>query len=147
LSQGKKGQSVGLADDGGGVLHHHGGRGFILGRIQPQQGGFVLLHGQGEVQVAGLEGSAPEDVPAEEPLRQEGIAVPLDVLGQKEVGAVYVLIALGELDPPAGSFGIFRDLLEFSPAGAELGDLANPLADFGFGGFGHGASGVGDDAE
>jgi hypothetical protein len=73
----------GFVEDGAaGILHHHGGRrGFVPGRIQPQQSRCVLLHAQGKVKVAGPESLAPEDIPSDEPLSQEGIAVAFDLLG------------------------------------------------------------------
>jgi hypothetical protein len=85
------------------------------------------------VQVAGLQGFAPEDIAAGEPLRQEDIAVPLDVLGQKEVGAFDVDIDLAGTTGPALLSAKFRDFGVFLAFEPQLSDRLNPFGHLPFG--------------
>jgi hypothetical protein len=147
---GIQGDSLGFGELGDDIVLHLNGRGrrrLLLFRVKPQELVPVLQHLQRRLKVFLRHRLLEHEVAAvDRPLHQD-LAVPHGVLGDDHIGPVHVGVAVREADSPPGVLGVLVDLLDRGPLQAKEDDSANPLADFGFGGFGHGASGVGDDAE
>jgi hypothetical protein len=101
--------------------------------IEAEQGGFVLGDGEGEGKVLGLEGFTPEEVPPIQLLSQEGVAVPLDVLGQQQVGAFDVDVDLAGTAGPALISAEFRDFGVFLAFEPKLSDRLNSFSHLPFG--------------